>query len=239
MPSIERCGAMPDAVARAAALARPGDTVLLSPACASFDQYRNFEERGRHFADARRASGVRQAGPPATEGVPMARKLASDKVLFGALVALSLFGCVMIYSASAVSAGETSGNPYRFLLKQIAALVARRHRGVLRVPDGLSEARPALGRLRRLRRDAARRGLRALPSADQRRAPLDPSRRDDAAALGASEGRPRARRSRTSSRARARRRGARRRRSCRRSSSRSRPPASSCCSRTWAPPPAT
>ena len=53
----------------------------------------------------------------------MARKLASDKVLFGALVALSLFGCVMIYSASAVSSGETSGNPYRFLLKQIAALI--------------------------------------------------------------------------------------------------------------------
>jgi cell division protein FtsW len=53
----------------------------------------------------------------------MARKLASDKVLFSTLVALSLFGCVMIYSASAVSAGETSGNPYRFLLKQMAALV--------------------------------------------------------------------------------------------------------------------
>ncbi len=52
----------------------------------------------------------------------MARKLASDKILFGVLVALSLFGCVMIYSASAVSAGETSGNPYRFLLKQIGAL---------------------------------------------------------------------------------------------------------------------
>ena len=45
----------------------------------------------------------------------MARKLTSDKVLFVALVALSLFGCVMIYSASAVSAGETSGNPYRYL----------------------------------------------------------------------------------------------------------------------------
>jgi cell division protein FtsW len=53
----------------------------------------------------------------------MARKLASDKLLFAALVALSLFGCVMIYSASAVSAGETSGSPYRFLLKQLAALL--------------------------------------------------------------------------------------------------------------------
>ncbi len=53
----------------------------------------------------------------------MARKLASDKVLFVALVALSLFGCVMIYSASAVSAAETAGSPYRYLLKQVAALV--------------------------------------------------------------------------------------------------------------------
>ncbi|MEX0881232.1 MAG: UDP-N-acetylmuramoyl-L-alanine--D-glutamate ligase [Thermoanaerobaculia bacterium] len=47
---LERCGTMEKAVARAAALARAGDTVLLSPACASFDQYRSFEERGRHFA---------------------------------------------------------------------------------------------------------------------------------------------------------------------------------------------
>ena len=52
----------------------------------------------------------------------MARKLSSDKILFSALVALSLFGCVMIYSASAVSASETGGNPYRYLIKQIIAL---------------------------------------------------------------------------------------------------------------------
>ena len=75
----------------------------------------------------------------------MARKLASDKVLFVALVALSLFGCVMIYSASAVSAGETSGNPYRYLVKQIAALVARRHRGVRRLPDRLPRASRSRG----------------------------------------------------------------------------------------------
>ncbi len=54
----------------------------------------------------------------------MARKLSCDKVLFVALVALSLFGCVMIYSASAVSAAQTLGNPYKYLLKQIVALAA-------------------------------------------------------------------------------------------------------------------
>jgi len=43
---------MDDAVAQAAQLARPGDTVLLSPACASFDMFRNYEERGDVFTQA-------------------------------------------------------------------------------------------------------------------------------------------------------------------------------------------
>lgn len=41
-----------DAVRRAASLALPGDCVLLSPACASFDMFDNYEHRGRAFADA-------------------------------------------------------------------------------------------------------------------------------------------------------------------------------------------
>ena len=60
---VERAGTMTCAVARARELARPGDVVLLSPACASFDQYKNFEERGNDFARlARAAVDVKREG---------------------------------------------------------------------------------------------------------------------------------------------------------------------------------
>jgi UDP-N-acetylmuramoylalanine--D-glutamate ligase len=45
----ERVGTIASAVAAAAREAEPGDVVLLSPACASYDQYANFEERGEDF----------------------------------------------------------------------------------------------------------------------------------------------------------------------------------------------
>jgi UDP-N-acetylmuramoylalanine--D-glutamate ligase len=47
-----RVSSLEQAVQRAAELARPGDAVLLSPACASLDMFKNFEERGRLFAQA-------------------------------------------------------------------------------------------------------------------------------------------------------------------------------------------
>jgi UDP-N-acetylmuramoylalanine--D-glutamate ligase len=46
---LHACGDLATAVAAARAAARPGEVVLLSPACASYDQYRSFEERGDHF----------------------------------------------------------------------------------------------------------------------------------------------------------------------------------------------
>jgi UDP-N-acetylmuramoylalanine--D-glutamate ligase len=49
--SVKNCGKLEAAVRAAAADAQGGDTVLLSPACASFDQFRDFEDRGDQFRE--------------------------------------------------------------------------------------------------------------------------------------------------------------------------------------------
>ena len=48
---LHRCGDLERALSAAAAAARGDEVVLLSPACASFDQYANFEARGEHFRE--------------------------------------------------------------------------------------------------------------------------------------------------------------------------------------------
>jgi UDP-N-acetylmuramoylalanine--D-glutamate ligase len=68
---VEPCASLREAVLRARALARPGEVVLLAPACSSFDMFRDYAERGRAFKDevrrlAKGASG--QDGAPGPEG---------------------------------------------------------------------------------------------------------------------------------------------------------------------------
>jgi UDP-N-acetylmuramoylalanine--D-glutamate ligase len=46
---VREAGTLEKAIAVASQLAKPGDAVLLSPACASFDQFENFEDRGDQF----------------------------------------------------------------------------------------------------------------------------------------------------------------------------------------------
>jgi UDP-N-acetylmuramoylalanine--D-glutamate ligase len=67
---VRMATSMPEAVASAAALAQPGDAVVLSPGCASFDWYSSYGARGDHFAalvqekfGPRALPAVREVGP--------------------------------------------------------------------------------------------------------------------------------------------------------------------------------
>ena len=63
--AVEQLGTLEHAVARALELARDGDAVVLSPACASLDQFESYVERGQRFAKLVRA-GVQEARPCAS-----------------------------------------------------------------------------------------------------------------------------------------------------------------------------
>ena len=61
---VEACASLDEAVERARAAARPGDVVLLAPACSSFDMFRDYADRGRAFKAAvrRLAAGAPHGG---------------------------------------------------------------------------------------------------------------------------------------------------------------------------------
>lgn len=63
-----RVGGLAEAVQLARQLARPGDRILLSPACASFDEFRDFEHRGRVFARLARGLPAEPSDDPSPGG---------------------------------------------------------------------------------------------------------------------------------------------------------------------------
>ena len=56
---VKEAGSLDEAVATAFELAKPSGVVLLAPACASFDMFRDYAERGRRFKEAVSRIGVR------------------------------------------------------------------------------------------------------------------------------------------------------------------------------------
>jgi len=66
-------GTLDSAVAAAFEIARPGDTVLLAPACASFDQFENYEHRGRVFKELVRALAPRAPREPQASSAAVRR----------------------------------------------------------------------------------------------------------------------------------------------------------------------
>ena len=97
-------GDLATAVGTAAREARAGEIVLLSPACASYDQFRDFEERGNEFKRLVRELG--EEGPV--------------RVAHPVLVTLGLtaFGLVMVYSATSAPAALGGGDPGFYLKRQ-------------------------------------------------------------------------------------------------------------------------
>jgi len=66
---VEQAGTLERAVKRAMESARPGDVVLLAPACSSFDQFENYEHRGRVFKElVARLENQSAAGASARKG---------------------------------------------------------------------------------------------------------------------------------------------------------------------------
>ena len=72
--TVERCELVSEAVRRAQEAAKAGDVILFSPACASFDQFRDYEKRGEHF---RQLVGVLAECAPASDPPGPAKDIAA------------------------------------------------------------------------------------------------------------------------------------------------------------------
>ncbi len=137
---VRTASSMDDAVAAAAALARPGDVVLLSPACASFDWYGSYAERGDDFVRAVRGSPRRGCRPmsatrsrsaarrddvwpsrrrhPTAKPVAPRRRSKTFAGLLAVITTLNFLGLVMVLSASSVVALDEYGSSWYVVMRQ-------------------------------------------------------------------------------------------------------------------------
>ncbi len=133
LTKTEYAGTLEEAVLRAFQQGRPGDVVLLSPACSSFDMFRDYVQRGDIFQKTVRELGgignimaslfTERPMPDfqenfGGEGDRTDRKI--DLVWLGVTMALVIFGIVMVYSASSQLAAKRYHNSFYFAQKQMA-----------------------------------------------------------------------------------------------------------------------
>ena len=118
--SIVQAGTLDRAVQAAKEQAQPGDVVLLAPACSSFDQFENYEHRGRVFKQlVEKFASDSSDKCFRAERIRMPRSMQHDRKLFGVTLTLCLIGAIMVFSASALTLREQGGNGYYFLLRQV------------------------------------------------------------------------------------------------------------------------
>ena len=139
----------------AADAAEPGEVVLLAPACASFDQYTDYAERGDHFRSPRGGTVVKALrlaalGPRRRSGAPPVE----HSLLLTATLCLVALGVVMVFSASSTTSllGEAGDGAYylkRTVLFGVFGLIAMRILAIRGVGVDLSPDAVDHGRLDR------------------------------------------------------------------------------------------